>query len=141
MEADLAIDDRITIPGAELWVVTSRSGGPGGQHVQTSDTRVQLHWCVATSGVLDEEQRARLLSRLSTRINTEGVLQVAAQDARSQQANRELARGRLAVLVGRALVVPKPRRPTRPSRAAKERRLGEKKARGKVKAMRGAVED
>lgn len=136
MEADLTVREGVVIPGWELWFVASRAGGPGGQHVNTSSTRVSLMWNLAGTTALDEVQRARVQRRLATRVNTEGVLQVSAEDERSQSANREAARERLAALVAQALEVPKARRPTRPTRGSQERRLTAKKQRGETKRQR-----
>ena len=124
------------IPGWELWFVASRAGGPGGQHVNTSSTRVTLMWNLCGTTALDEGQRARVQRRLATRVNSEGVLQISAEDERSQSANRDAARERLAALVSQALEVPKARRPTRPTRGSQERRLTAKKQRGDVKRQR-----
>jgi ribosome-associated protein len=139
-EGDLEVNDRLTIPRAEIDFRASRSGGPGGQHANTSSTRVEVLWNVAESAVLDEKQRARILKRLENRINAEGVLQVASSEQRSQLQNRESAEARLAELVAQALRTRKRRKPTRPTRASKERRLKEKKHRGKIKEKRGRVE-
>ncbi|MCP4810313.1 MAG: aminoacyl-tRNA hydrolase [Proteobacteria bacterium] len=135
---DLRINAAITIPGAELTVSTSRAGGAGGQHVNTTDSRVQLTWCVRTSTVLSTGQRYRLKHNLGSRLTADGRLQVAAQDERSQHRNREIARERLAQIVRDGLKVPKHRKKTKPSRAAKKRRVDAKKRRGKTKAMRKA---
>jgi ribosome-associated protein len=138
-EGDLTVNDRLTIPRAEIDFRASRSGGPGGQHANTSSTRVEVLWNVAESAVLDEKQRARILKRLENRINAEGVLQVASSEQRSQLQNRESAEARLAELVAQALRTRKRRKPTRPTRASKERRLKEKKHRARIKEKRGRV--
>ena len=132
----LEINDALTIPRSELRTRASRSGGPGGQHVNTSSSRIELEWNVRTSAVLDESQRARLLEKLATRIDGEGDLRVVASDSRSQTQNRRRAEERLASLVRSALVIPKPRRKTKPTRASKEARLGEKKRRADTKRHR-----
>ncbi|MCB9529713.1 MAG: alternative ribosome rescue aminoacyl-tRNA hydrolase ArfB [bacterium] len=136
MTDDLPIPGGPTIPAAELSWSASRASGPGGQHVNKTSSRVTLAWSVAESAVLDEAQRARLLEKLAGRLTQGGVLQVHAEDARSQLRNREIAAARLAELVAAALRRPKARRPTRPSRGVKERRLKSKKARSDVKANR-----
>lgn len=130
MDGDLRIDARLTIPGDELRMSTSRAGGPGGQAVNTTDSRVTLRWNVRTSAVLDLDARSWLMNRLGSRLTAEGELVVSVGDERSQLQNRERARERLAALIREARVIPKARRPTRPSRGSKERRLTEKKARG-----------
>ena len=132
----LVVNDRLAIPRHELTARASRAGGAGGQHVNTSSTRIELLWNVRTSAVLDDETRERLLARLDTKLDGEGTLRVVASDRRSQRQNRESAEERLVGMVRRALVVQKKRRPTKPSRAAKEKRISEKKRRGETKAAR-----
>ena len=104
--------------------------------MNTSSTRIESLWNVRTSTALDDETRARLIDKLATRIDGEGVIRVVASDRRSQRQNRESAEGRLADLVRKALVIPKKRRATKPSRASKEKRIYEKKKRGETKAAR-----
>jgi len=132
----LQVNDSLMIPRSELRTRASRSGGPGGQHVNTSSSRIEVEWNVRTSAVLDEPQRARLLEKLATRIDGEGDLRVVASDSRSQTQNRRRAEERLAELVRAALVIPKTRRKTKPTRASKEARLGEKKRRADTKRHR-----
>ena len=136
MEADLTIREGLVIPGWELWFTASRSGGPGGQHVNTSSTRITLYWNLGGTVVLDEAARARVQRRLASRVNSEGILQVSAEDDRSQAANRETARERLAALVAESLIIQKSRRPTRPTRGSKERRITAKKQRSDLKRLR-----
>lgn len=126
----------LVIPDGELVERYARSGGPGGQGVNTTDSRVQLSFAVASSTALDEEQRARLLRRLRPRL-VGGVLTIDASEFRSQHRNRVAARQRLAELLGDALAPPAPpRRATRPSRGSVERRLAGKKRRAEVKRGR-----
>jgi len=132
----LVVNERVAIPRHELTARASRAGGAGGQHVNTSSSRIELTWNVRTSAALDEEMRARLLTKLDTKLDGEGTLRVVASDRRSQLQNREAAEKRLAEMVRRALVVPKKRRATKPSRASKEKRISEKKKRGETKAGR-----
>jgi ribosome-associated protein len=132
----LEVSESLAIPRWELEVRASRAGGAGGQHVNTSSTRIELLWNVARSTVLDDERRARVAARLATRIDGEGWLRVVSSARRSQQQNREAAEARLAELVRGALVVPKRRRPTRPTRASKEERMKDKRKRGETKRMR-----
>jgi ribosome-associated protein len=132
----LEVSESLAIPRWELEVRASRAGGAGGQHVNTSSTRIELLWNVARSTVLDDERRARLAARLATRIDGEGWIRVVSSARRSQQQNREAAEARLAELVRGALVVPKRRRPTRPTRASKEERMKDKRKRGETKRMR-----
>lgn len=130
------INGRLAIPRSELRFLASRSGGPGGQHVNTSSTRIEVWWDVAASPSLSELQRARLLDQLATRLDGEGRLRLVSSEHRSQLRNREAVTERLAEVVAEGLRVPKPRRATKPSRAAKERRIEAKKRRGAVKRER-----
>ena len=132
----LAVGDSLWVPRSELTYRATRSGGPGGQHVNTSSTRVELAWDVDGSPSVTDEQRARIREKLANRINGEGVLLLTASDHRSQHQNKEAVTGRFVEMVAQALVVPKQRRKTRPSRAAREARLQNKKRRSETKAMR-----
>jgi ribosome-associated protein len=135
------VPDGLVLPAGELVERFSRSSGPGGQSVNTTDSRVELEWDVAASTALDEVQRARLLRRLASRL-VAGRLVVDASEHRSQHRNRVAARERLAAVVREALAPPPPaRRPTRPTRGSKERRLEAKRQRGETKALRGRVTD
>lgn len=131
--SELVVDKILSIPRSELVVRASRSGGPGGQHVNTSSTRVEVLWNVRTSSVLFDDQRALIMNALRTRLSAAGDLRVVASDTRSQRRNRTLAEQRLAEVVRRALIVKKARRKTRPTRSAVERRLAEKKLQSKRK--------
>jgi ribosome-associated protein len=135
-EGVIAINDALWIPRTELTYRATRSGGPGGQHVNTSSTRIELLWDVGASPSLSDEQRALILEKLANRISQEGVLLIAASEHRSQLQNKEAATARLAELVRQALVVPKTRRKTKPSRASREERLRAKQHRSSVKRMR-----
>lgn len=136
MESGLRVHDRWVVPAAELRERFSRSSGPGGQGVNTTDSRVELSLDLAASPSLPEPLRARALDRLAGRL-VNGVLTVTASEHRAQLANREAARERMAALLREAIAPPpKRRRPTRPSRAAKERRLAEKKRRSQRKRDR-----
>ena len=139
-EGVLEVTERVSIPRSELEYRASRAGGAGGQHVNTSSTRIELRWNVARSASLDDESRARVAARLATRIDGEGWLRVVSSARRSQQQNREAAEARLAELVHGALAVQKRRRPTRPTRASKEERIRAKKKRGETKRMRRELE-
>jgi ribosome-associated protein len=126
----------LVIPDAELHERFSRSSGPGGQSVNTADSRVELSFDVEHSPALPQWARARALERLAGRL-AGGVLTVAASEQRSQLANRQAARARLAALLRAAVAPPQRQRvPTRPSRAANERRLAAKRSRGAVKRTR-----
>ena len=133
---DLVVSPALTIPAAELNWRFSRSSGPGGQHVNTSDSRVELLWDVAGSEVLTEEQRAMLLGRLKNRL-VAGVLTVTASEQRSQLRNRESALAKLAALVADGLApAPPKRRKTKPTRGSNYRRLDAKKQRSVTKQQR-----
>ncbi|WP_019181358.1 alternative ribosome rescue aminoacyl-tRNA hydrolase ArfB [Microbacterium yannicii] len=137
----LRVDTRITIPESELSWRFSRSSGPGGQGVNTADSRAELVWDAANSAVLSPVQRERLLQRLNGRL-VDGVLTIAASEHRAQLRNRDAARARLAAVVAEALLPPSPtRRATKPSRGAKERRLTAKKHRTDVKRLRRPPSD
>jgi ribosome-associated protein len=134
----LTITDRLVLPDAELSWRFSRSSGPGGQHVNTSDTRAELSVDVARSPTLPEHLRRRAVERLGDRL-VDGVLTVAASEHRSQLQNREEAARRLAQLLREVLAPPPPpRRPTRPTRGSTERRLAGKKQRSELKRSRRA---
>ena len=133
---DLEIGPQFVVPAAELAERFSRSSGPGGQGVNTTDSRVELSWDIASSPSIPEWLRERLLARLASRL-AGGVLTVAVSTQRAQLANRAEARERMASVLRTAAMPPPPkRRPTKPSKGAKERRLAEKKRRGRTKQAR-----
>ena len=132
----LQITPALRLPPGELEYRASRSGGPGGQHVNTSSTRIELWWDIAASPSLTEEQRARLLARLRSRLDVSGRLRLVSSGSRSQLRNREEVTERLAALVAEALVVPKRRKATKPTRAAKAARLESKRRRAATKRDR-----
>jgi ribosome-associated protein len=136
----LEVVDGVAIPRSELEYRATRAGGAGGQHVNTSSTRIELLWNVARTPVLDDDRRARVSTRLATRIDGEGWLRVVSSARRSQQQNREAAEARLVELVRGALTVQKRRRPTRPTRASREERIRVKKKRSETKRMRRDLE-
>ncbi|MFC5285757.1 alternative ribosome rescue aminoacyl-tRNA hydrolase ArfB [Actinokineospora guangxiensis] len=136
MAGELIVSRSLVIPAAELSERFSRSSGPGGQGVNTADSRVELSFDVAASKALPEHLRARALERLAGRL-VDGVLTIAASEFRAQLANREAARERLAALLRQAIAPPPPaRRATKPSRGARERRLDSKKRRSATKQTR-----
>lgn len=135
-DSALRVNERLHIPRAELQYRATRAGGPGGQHVNTSSTRIELLWDLEHSTAVTGDTRARLREKLASRVNAEGMVRVVASDRRSQQQNRAAAEERLAALVRQALVIPKKRRVTRPPRAAREQRLAEKKRRSDRKRDR-----
>ena len=123
----LNVTPALAIPRSELQYRASRSGGPGGQHVNTSSTRIELLWDLNGSAAVTDEQRRLIRTKLAARLDSEGMVRVVASDQRSQAQNRQSADERLASLVRHALHIPKKRKATKPPRAAKERRLTEKK--------------
>jgi ribosome-associated protein len=134
----LEITPDLRLPFLELEYLASRSGGPGGQHVNTSSTRIELWWDVARSPSLTPEQRSWLLKRLAPRLDSEGRLRLVSSGSRSQLRNREDVTERLRTLVAAAMVVPKKRKPTKPTRAAKAARLEAKRRRATTKQQRRA---
>jgi ribosome-associated protein len=134
----IPIDAELAIPDEEVSFVTSRSGGPGGQNVNKLETKVTVRFDVASSPSLAEEQRAKILERLATRITRAGVLQVTSQKHRTQGDNREAALERFAELLREALHEETPRKPTRTPRAAKRRRIESKRRQGERKRERSS---
>ncbi|WP_029115488.1 alternative ribosome rescue aminoacyl-tRNA hydrolase ArfB [Mycobacterium sp. URHB0044] len=136
MAEDLIVTRTLVVPARDLSERFSRSSGPGGQGVNTADSRVELSFDVARSPAIPEHLRHRMLCRLSGRL-TDGVLTVTASEHRAQLQNRAAARERMAGLLRAAAAAPAPiRRPTKPTRGSKERRLAEKKRRGTTKQGR-----
>ena len=141
MAGPLRVNGSVLIPEAELQWRFSRSSGPGGQGVNTTDSRAQLRWDVTTSSALTDEQRSRLLHRLGTRLIS-GVLQISASEQRSQLQNRDAAERRLVEIVAAALAPPpRARRATRPTRGSQERRIAGKKRRSDIKRLRRDTSD
>jgi ribosome-associated protein len=137
----LAVSGSVSIPEIELGWRFSRASGPGGQGVNTTDSRVELVFDVAASSAFTPGQRARIVERLGGRL-VEGVLTVVASEHRSQRRNRDAARVRLVALLRKALEPdPPPRRPTRPSRGARERRLAQKRSRSLTKRLRRPTDE
>ena len=139
---DLEVSRHVVVPSHELTWRFSRSSGPGGQSVNTSDSRVELSVDVAETSALSPLLRSRALDRLADRL-VDGVVTVTASEHRSQLRNREAAMTRMAELLREAVAPPAaPRRPTRPTKTAREQRLADKRRRGQVKRLRGrAAED
>lgn len=137
----LDVSPELRLPLAELEFRATRSGGPGGQHVNTSSTRVEVWWDVAASPSLTEDQRGRLLSRLATRLDGAGRLRLVSSGTRSQLRNREDVTERLREVVANALAVPRPRRRTKPPRASKLARVEAKRRRSAVKRDRRPPKD
>jgi ribosome-associated protein len=132
----LSVKNGIVIPFHEFEITTSRAGGPGGQHVNKSDTRITVRWNVHKTVVLSEEQKARVLQNLQSRLTTDGDLIINCATSRSQQQNKEAAFIILAQVIRKALFVPKKRVATKVSRSSKESRLQSKARRGAIKKMR-----
>jgi ribosome-associated protein len=135
-EGSLEVTPTVVIPRWELEYRASRAGGAGGQHVNTSSTRIELLWNPGRSAALNDASRPLVLERLASRLDGEGWIRVVSSARRSQQQNREAAEARLADLVRRALVVRKKRRPTKPTRASKEARIAQKRKRSETKRQR-----
>ena len=138
MSDALEVNDEVSIPRDELSIRASRSGGAGGQHVNTSSTRIELLWNIVGTRALPEGVRDGVLRRLASRTNADGVIRIVSSEHRSQLRNREAAEERLVKLVRSALTVPRARRKTGPTRASKEKRLESKKRRAEVKKRRAS---
>jgi ribosome-associated protein len=135
MAEELPITPELSIPLAEITLRASRSSGPGGQHANVTSSRIEASFDVRASATLSEQQRERVFARVGPR------LVAIAQDERSQARNRELALERLAERLKQALAVPRRRRPTRPTRASRERRLSTKRRAAERKRERRPPED
>ena len=132
----IPVTHTVAIPRSELVVRATRSGGPGGQHVNTSSTRIEITWDVMRTRALTDEERTRVVSRLGTRLSEEGTVRIVASDSRSQRQNGERAEKRLSDLIRRALAVPKARKRTRVPRGAVEARLQNKRRLAERKRQR-----
>ena len=141
MPRDLAITDTITIPGWRLVVETTRAGGPGGQHVNTTDTAVRLRLHLTSISEVHPAVLARVRSAFPSYITTDDELVVLSRASRSQSMNLDAAYSRMAEMIRAHLKPPKKRRPTRPTRASKRRRVDAKKRRSHTKSLRGKVRD
>ena len=135
-DGPIVVNARVSVPRHELEFRASRAGGPGGQHVNTSSTRIELTWNVERTTALSEAERARVKEKLAAKLDGEGTLRVVASEMRSQSQNRERAVERFADLLRRALTVQKARRKTKPHRGAVEERLREKKKKSERKKDR-----
>ena len=140
-KSDLTVSAELVIPAHELEEQASRSGGPGGQHVNKTSNRVTLRWNLGKSIALREEQRARLLVQLDSRLTRSGELIVHVDGHRSRRRNLDEARERLVAILSEGLEVPRSRRPTRPSRAARQKRMDQKRHRSNLKKDRRAQDD
>ena len=140
-EPYLAVTESFAIPRRELELRASRAGGPGGQHVNRTSTRIELLWDLAGSHAITHDTRERLRSRLANRLDAQGRVRVVSSARRSQLQNRLAAESKLIEVIRAALHVAKPRRATRPNRAAVERRLEQKRRQGTRKRQRGWQDD
>lgn len=136
----IRINQRLVIPASELEFRATRSGGPGGQHANTSATRIELTWNVRASPSLTDRRRELIVSRIGSRLDSDGTLRLVCDTHRSQHRNRQDVVERFAELVAGALRPVKKRKKTRPTRASKERRLEKKKRRGRLKKLRGRID-
>ncbi len=134
----LKINPNLNIPLAEIELSAMRAQGAGGQHVNTTASAIHLRFDITASS-LSDEQKQRLLERADQRVTRDGVIVIKAQQHRSQELNRAAALERLAELIASGLHVPRKRVPTKPSRAARQRRVDGKVQRGRVKALRRTV--
>jgi ribosome-associated protein len=140
-EGFVEITATLRIPLSELTYRASRSSGPGGQHVNTSSTRIEVVWDIAASAAVTEEERARLLARLATRLDSAGRLRLVSGETRSQLRNRESVTERLRTVVASALALPKHRKRTRVPASVKAARLEAKRRRSDLKRARRRPEN
>jgi len=141
MPRDLVITDHITIPGWRLTVETTRAGGPGGQHVNTADTAVRVRLHLGSLHEVHPAALARVRAAFPSYVTGDDELVVVSRASRSQSANLDAAYNRMAEMIQAHLKPPKKRRPTKPTKASKKRRLDAKQRRSKTKALRGRVRD
>jgi len=136
MKIDLSLGNELIIPDEELEITASRSGGPGGQHVNKTDTKITVRWNVKNSKALTEEQRERILLNLQSSLTSDGDLIVSNSSSRSQLQNKEMALIRLGEIIKKSLYVPKKRKKTKISKSVKEDRLKAKARHSLIKKMR-----
>lgn len=137
MKNDVPIKNGIVVPEHEIKITVSRAGGPGGQHVNKTATKVTVRWNAKNTGALTEEQKMRVLQNLGSRLTDGGDLIIHCSASRSQQHNKKLALDQFAKIVQKALFVPKKRMKTRVPKVIQEARLQEKKRRSTLKKLRG----
>jgi ribosome-associated protein len=138
---DIVVTPRVIIPGGELAIAFSRSGGPGGQNVNKVASKVELRWNPTTSAALSADERAWLTERLRSRLTGDGTLIVTSTATRDQGKNRDDATSKLALIVRAALDRPRPRKPTKVSRGAKRRRVADKRHHSEIKRKRSSTDD
>ena len=136
LDTSILVAHGVSIPRSELEFRASRAGGPGGQHVNTSSSRIELRWDLERTRALDAEQRERVRRRIGRRVDSAGIVRIVADSRRSQLQNREAALERFQAILAQALAIPKRRKATRPTKASKERRLESKKRRSGLKSER-----
>ncbi len=133
---DLRVNSRIVLPGDDLDVRVARSSGPGGQGVNTTDSKVELRFDLEGTACMTESQKDLVRQRLGNRVTADGILRIQSNEHRSQHRNREAARQRMKMLLADAVTPPRPRRKSKPSYGAKRRRMDAKRQRGEVKRLR-----
>lgn len=136
MKHDVIVKIGVTIPAQELEITTSRAGGPGGQHVNKTDSRITVRWNVYSTIALNDIQKSRVIAKLQPQLTSEGDFMIHSSEFRSQEQNRRAALDRLAQEVRKALYIPKKRIPTKASRSAVKNRLESKARTGVIKKMR-----
>ena len=136
---DLVVNERITIPASELEIRAARSGGPGGQHVNKTSSKVIVRWSLRYSEAVTTADRYWLRDKLGSKLTVEGDLLVACEEHRDQSRNKADALAKLAAMLRTALVRPKPRKATKPTKSSQRKRLDSKATRGDVKKLRGRV--
>lgn len=136
MKDDVYIKNGISIPADEIEFKVSRSGGPGGQHVNRTESKVSVYWNIKNTRILTDEQKLRVLNNIHTHVTDDGVLVIHNSESRSQQQNKQAALATLATVIRKALYIPKKRMKTKISKAVKEARLQEKSRRSSLKKLR-----
>jgi len=136
MKDDVYIKNGISIPADEIEFKVSRSGGPGGQHVNRTESKVSVYWNIKNTRILTDEQKLRVLNNIHTHVTDDGVLVIHNSESRSQQQNKQAALATLATVIRKALYIPKKRMQTKVSKAVKEARLQEKSRRSSLKKLR-----